>query len=103
VPDPETELIAVELYVGNLPFSATNEDLRSAFGQFGEIEAAQIILDRDTKKSRGFAFVKLSREGGTRAITALHGQEFMGRRVVVNESKPWPRVEHHKRVEGTKP
>jgi RNA recognition motif-containing protein len=79
--------MAVNLYVGNLPFSTTNEDLVQAFGQYGTVAKAQIIMDRETGRSRGFAFVEMS-DGHEAAIQALNGAEFQGRRMTVNEAKP---------------
>ena len=75
------------IYVGNLPFSATASDLEQAFGQFGTVTKAQIVSDRDTGRSRGFGFVEMS-EGGDEAIAALNGAQFQGRALTVNEAKP---------------
>ena len=75
------------LYVGNLPFGTTNEDLMAAFGQYGTVVKAQIIMDRETGRSRGFAFVEMS-DGIDEAIQAMNGAEFQGRRLTVNEAKP---------------
>jgi hypothetical protein len=75
------------LYVGNLPFGTTNEDLLEAFGQFGTVVKAQIIMDRETGRSRGFAFVEMS-DGVEAAIQAMNNAEFQGRRLTVNEAKP---------------
>ena len=75
------------LYVGNLPFAATADDLRTAFGQFGTVTRAQVVSDRDTGRSRGFGFVEMS-EGGDEAIAALNGKDVGGRNLTVNEAKP---------------
>lgn len=75
------------LYVGNLPFGTTNEDLLEAFSQFGTVVKAQIIMDRETGRSRGFAFVEMS-EGIEQAIQGMNDAEFQGRRLTVNEAKP---------------
>ena len=75
------------LYVGNLAFGTTNEDLIAAFGQFGTVVKAQIIMDRETGRSRGFAFVEMS-DGIEAAIQAMNNAEFQGRRLTVNEAKP---------------
>src|SRR5262245_24468145 len=75
------------LYVGNLPFQTTADDLREAFGQFGTVTRAQIINDRETGRSRGFGFVEMS-EGADEAIANLHGAQFQGRTLTVNEAKP---------------
>jgi RNA recognition motif-containing protein len=76
-----------KLYVGNLPFSATADDLIEAFGEFGTVSQAQIIMDRDTGRSRGFGFVEMS-EGAEQAIQAMNGAELQGRTLTVNEAKP---------------
>ena len=75
------------LYVGNLPFQTTNADLEQLFGQYGQVAKAQIITDRETGRSRGFAFVEMS-DGAEAAIQALHDTEYQGRRLTVNEAKP---------------
>ena len=69
------------LYVGNLPFGTTNEDLIEAFGQFGTVVKAQIIMDRETGRSRGFAFVEMA-EGVEQAIQGMNDAEFQGRRQI---------------------
>ena len=75
------------LYVGNLAFSATSDDLRELFGQYGGVTSADVIKDRETGRSRGFGFVEMS-EGGEAAIEALNGTELQGRTLTVNEAKP---------------
>jgi RNA recognition motif-containing protein len=75
------------LYVGNLPFSATADDLREAFSQYGTVTSAQVVSDRETGRSRGFGFVEMS-EGGDEAIAALNGAEYGGRTLTVNEARP---------------
>ena len=75
------------LYVGNLPFGTTSSDLEQVFGQYGTVVKAQIITDRETGRSRGFAFVEMS-SGAEEAIQAMNGAEFQGRRLTVNEAKP---------------
>src|SRR5437764_10989854 len=74
------------LYVGNLPYTTTAEDLREAFGQYGNVTRAQVITDRDTGRSRGFGFVEMS-EGGDEAVANLNGAQFQGRTLTVNEAK----------------
>jgi RNA recognition motif-containing protein len=79
----------MRLYVGNLPFNFTPEDLNQMFAGYGEISSADIVSDRDTGRSRGFGFVELaSEEAGRRAIAELDGSEQGGRRAVVNEARP---------------
>jgi RNA recognition motif-containing protein len=75
------------LYVGNLPFSTTADDLREAFGQYGNVTRAQVVSDRETGRSRGFGFVEMS-EGAEEAINNLNGAQFQGRALTVNEAKP---------------
>jgi RNA recognition motif. (a.k.a. RRM, RBD, or RNP domain) len=79
--------MAVNLYVGNLPFSTTDDDLAQAFGQYGTVVKAQVIQDRETGRSRGFGFVEMS-DGHEAAIQALNGADFQGRSLTVNEAKP---------------
>jgi RNA recognition motif-containing protein len=75
------------IYVGNLSFQTTADDLLETFGQYGTVTRAQIVNDRETGRSRGFGFVEMS-EGGDEAITALGGTQFQGRTLTVNEAKP---------------
>jgi RNA recognition motif-containing protein len=75
------------LYVGNLSFQTTADDLREAFGQYGTVAAAQVIADRDTGRSRGFGFVEMG-DGADEAIANLNGAELDGRTLTVNEAKP---------------
>ena len=75
------------LYVGNLPFSTTADDLREAFAQFGTVTRAQVVSDRDTGRSRGFGFIEMA-EGGDAAIENLNGALFQGRSLTVNEARP---------------
>ena len=75
------------LYVGNLPFTTTSDDLVALFGEHGTVQRAQVVNDRDTGRSRGFGFVEMT-EGAEAAITALNGAEFQGRTLTVNEAKP---------------
>jgi RNA recognition motif-containing protein len=75
------------LYVGNLPFNTTADDLREAFSQYGTVTRSQVISDRDTGRSRGFGFVEMA-DGAEAAIENLNGKEFQGRTLTVNEAKP---------------
>ena len=79
--------MAKKIYVGNLTFDATETELRELFSPHGEVQSAQIVMDRDTGRSRGFGFVEMS-EGADAAIAALNGQDFKGRNLTVNEAKP---------------
>ena len=77
------------IYVGNLAFTATDEDLRSTFEQFGEVTSVNIIMDRETGRSRGFAFVEMADgEHAKEAIENLDGTAICGRNVTVNEARP---------------
>jgi len=76
-----------KLYVGNLPFSTTADDLLEAFGNFGTVTQAQVVSDRETGRSRGFAFVEMA-HGAEEAIANLNGAQFQGRTLTVNEAKP---------------
>jgi RNA recognition motif-containing protein len=75
------------LYVGNLSFKATADDLRELFSSHGTVTSAQVIMDRETGKPRGFGFVEMA-DGSQAAIDALNGQEFQGRPLTVNEARP---------------
>lgn len=76
-----------KLYVGNISFNTTADDLREAFGQYGTVTSANVISDRETGRSRGFAFIEMD-DGGEAAIDGLNGQELQGRTLTVNEARP---------------
>ena len=77
------------MYVGNLPFSAGEEELREAFGEFGPVSEVNLVMDRETGRPRGFAFVTMgSKEGMEAAIRGLDGKDFGGRNLTVNEARP---------------
>jgi len=78
-----------KLYVGNLPFSATDDSLREMFAQAGQVESARIITDRDTGRSKGFGFVEMPTEQEANdAIKKFNGVDFDGRSLTVNEARP---------------
>ena len=77
----------MNIYVGNLTFQATADDLLQLFGQYGTVDRAQVVMDRETGRSRGFGFVEMS-SGGQEAIAALNGASFQGRSLTVNEARP---------------
>ena len=78
-----------KLYVGNLSFHLTSDDLGEYFAQAGTVESAKVIEDRDTGHSRGFGFVEMSSDAEAQgAIEQFNGQEFEGRNIVVNEARP---------------
>jgi RNA recognition motif-containing protein len=76
------------IYVGNLPFSATEDEVRGLFAQYGEVESVKLISDRETGRPRGFGFVEMDSDGAESAIEALNGFEMGGRSLRVNEAKP---------------
>lgn len=79
----------MRIYVGNLPFSTTEDELREFFGQHGSVTSAAIVIDRDTGRPRGFGFVEMANdEEAKQAIAATNGQQLGGRPLVVNEAKP---------------
>jgi RNA recognition motif-containing protein len=79
----------MNIYVANIPFRATEAELRGLFEQFGEVSSAKIILDKFTQRSRGFGFVEMADdESAQSAISQLNGSEFMGKTLVVNEARP---------------
>lgn len=81
--------MSMKLYVGNLAFQTSSEDLAQLFAQVGTVESAAVVQDRDTGRSRGFGFVEMSsRAEGQAAITQFHGKEVDGRSLTVNEAKP---------------
>ncbi|MDZ7616074.1 MAG: RNA-binding protein [Patescibacteria group bacterium] len=78
-----------KLYVGNLSYDTTDSDLRQLFEEYGTVESAQVIMDRETGRSKGFGFVEMPTDGEAQAaIDALNGQEVNGRALTVNEAKP---------------
>ena len=81
--------MGLKLYVGNLSYETTNANLESLFSEFGEVRSAQVIMDRDTGRSKGFGFVEMQEaNAGQEAIRALHEKEHQGRRLTVNEARP---------------
>ncbi len=81
--------MAMKLYVGNLSFQTSNDDLKQLFSQAGTVESASVVEDRDTGRSRGFGFVEMAtKEEGEAAIAQFNGQEFAGRALTVNEARP---------------
>ena len=81
--------MSTKLYVGNLAFQTTSQELQQLFGQAGTVQSASVVEDRDTGRSRGFAFVEMSsQEEATSAIDQFNGKEVGGRALKVNEAKP---------------
>jgi len=78
-----------KLYVGNLPYSATEQTLQETFSQYGTVDSANMITDRDTGQSKGFGFVEMSSNSeAQKAIQELNGSTLDGRQIKVNEAKP---------------
>jgi RNA recognition motif-containing protein len=81
--------MSMKLYVGNLSFQTSSEDLQELFSQAGTVESANVVEDRDTGRSRGFGFVEMAtKEEGEAAIQQFNGKEFGGRNLTVNEARP---------------
>jgi RNA recognition motif-containing protein len=81
--------VAKKLYVGNLPYGTTDGDLQEMFGEFGAVDSAQVIMDRETGRSKGFAFVEMANDQAAQAaINALNGKDLDGRALTVNEARP---------------
>ncbi len=78
----------MNIYVGNLSFSTSSQDLEDLFGQYGAVESAAIINDRETGRSRGFGFVEMENAAGAKAIEELDGKDLAGRNLKINEARP---------------
>jgi RNA recognition motif-containing protein len=81
----------VKLYVGNLPWSVSDNDLKTLFETIGPVDSVQVVTDRDSGRSRGFGFVEMERQDGNRAISQLNGHEIESRKLRVNEAESKPR------------
>ncbi len=78
-----------KLYVGNLPYTVRDEDLQQAFGEFGAITSAKVMMERDTGRSKGFGFVEMGSDAEAQAaIAGMNGQSLGGRSITVNEARP---------------
>jgi RNA recognition motif-containing protein len=83
--------MGLRLYVGNIPFSTTEQDLQDLFGTAGQVASVNVVRDMATGRARGFAFVEMATEADAQnAITQMHGRDFGGRSLTVNEAKPRP-------------
>ncbi|MEY4684424.1 MAG: hypothetical protein RLZ25_883 [Pseudomonadota bacterium] len=81
--------MSINIYVGNLSFSVDSSELQALFGPFGTVKSANVIMDRETGRSKGFGFVEMSNDQEAKAaITALNGKEHSGRSITVNEARP---------------
>lgn len=79
----------INIYVGNLPYSVRDEQLREMFTEFGEVSSAKVVMDRDTNRSKGFGFVEMEdKSAADAAIQAMNGNDTMGRPLRVNEARP---------------
>lgn len=78
----------LNIYVGNMPFSMDEDQLRTIFGEFGDITSANVIMDRDTGRPRGFAFIEMQDDDARKAIAELNEKEFGGRKLNINEARP---------------
>ena len=86
-----------KLYVGNLPFTATEDSVRTLFSAHGTVEKISLINDRDTGRPRGFGFIEMASEDASRAMQALNGQDFDGRALKINEAQERPRTDGYSR------
>jgi cold-inducible RNA-binding protein len=82
-----------KVYVGNLPFQTTEDDLNNLFSQVGPVESVSIITDRDTGRSKGFGFVSMDSDAADKAIAQFNGTDFNGRALTVNEARPMVKKE----------
>ena len=79
----------MNIYVANIPFKASEQELKGLFEEYGEVSSAKIIMDKVTQRSRGFGFVEMADDAaGRQAITSLNGFSFLGKTLVVNEARP---------------
>ena len=78
----------ISIYVGNLPFQATEDEIRNHFSPHGEVHRVHLVTDRETGRPRGFGFVEMDDDAGRAAIEALNGQDFGGRPLTINEARP---------------
>jgi len=79
----------MNIYVANIPWKASEEQLKTLFAEYGEVSSAKIIMDKVTQRSRGFGFVEMSDDSAAKqAITSLNGADFLGKNLVVNEARP---------------
>lgn len=79
----------MNIYVANIPWKASEDQLRQLFAEYGEVNSAKIIMDKVTQRSRGFGFIEMTDDSAARnAINSLNGADFMGKNLVVNEARP---------------
>ncbi len=80
--------MAQKIYVGNLPYSATESEVQQLFGEYGEVLSVALPTDRETGRARGFGFVEMDNEAAAKAIAGVNGKDFGGRMLNVNEARP---------------
>jgi len=86
--------MATKLYVGGLAYAVTNDELQELFAAFGQVTSAQVIMDRETNRSKGFGFVEMANDDEAKtAISELNGKDFVGRSIMVNEARPMEKRE----------
>jgi RNA recognition motif-containing protein len=86
--------MATKLYVGGLPYSVTNEELENLFASFGTVSSAQVIMDRESGRSKGFGFVEMEDDSAAQtAVGELNGKDYQGRTLTVNEARPMEKRE----------
>jgi RNA recognition motif-containing protein len=96
--------MSINIYVGNLPFRMSEDDLRELFAAYGDVEKAKIISDPQSGKSKGFGFVEMtSQEAGNQAIKELNGKEVSGRGIVVSEARPRKNKDSFQRSKAARP
>ena len=79
----------MNIYVANIPWKASEDQLKQLFAEYGEVNSAKIIMDKVTQRSRGFGFIEMTDDGAARnAINSLNGADFLGKNLVVNEARP---------------
>jgi RNA recognition motif-containing protein len=78
----------MNIYVGNLPLAATEDELNELFSEYGHVDSVKLILDRESGRSRGFGFIEMSENAARKAIAELNGTDFMGKELAVNEARP---------------
>jgi RNA recognition motif-containing protein len=78
----------MNIYVGNIPFSTTDEDLNRIFSQYGQVHSAKVIMDRETGRSKGFGFVEMNENVARKAMKELNDSEIDGHQISVNEARP---------------
>lgn len=87
----------VKIFVGNMSFDTSEDEIRELFAEHGDVESVELVMDRDTGRPRGFAFVQMDQEAAAKAISALDGRELHGRNLRVDEARQKPRTRQPRR------